>query len=754
MKNIIRLSKEVKNALNLRKPIVSLESTIISHGLPYPQNLEMAQSVEDILREHKVTPATCAFINGVPHVGLSTSQIHQFAELPRDSITKVSRRDIGYVMANKLNGGTTIASTMILSHLMGIKFFATGGLGGVHRDVPGQFSMDVSADITELGRTPVSVICAGPKSILDIDKTLEFLETQGVFVGTFNEDRKPVSELKIPGFYCRESSVASPFAFGSFGEAAKIVHNQQLMSLQSGNVFCIPPPKETALESQFIDNIIDKANDKARVDGISGKQLTPYLLSEIASATKGKSVDCNISLVKNNARAAAVIANEYYKLEKATEDKNATESIENGGTVARTGEPKPHGAIHADTDPSVNLLVVGSVALDTISTMTTQTKLKDSNIGKITNSIGGVGYNLALASSYISNSTKFISRIGTDFAGDTIAHQIEHQGVINVKLTKGSCNSAQYSCVHDEKGDLIVACADMSIIEDTEFSQQVIEEINQIQPRVVLMDCNLSSKSIGNIIEHFQGRASSPNFIVEPTSYVKAERLGKVKLSTFPHNKIKLVTPTIEELNTMYESMEKHHRFDLDRWFPILDAMNIDASMRDKLNQIDASLYAKGVFQQCFHLLPFFQNVLVKLGDRGAMLASIVVNHKDLKSVPTTSKYKPTATVVNDVSSKLGVVVEYFAAPKQNQDLSIVNVTGAGDTMVGYLAARLASEWDVATATDAGDGRGALGVSWLDCEVKSCEQVWKKWEDIYKAQLASGLTLLSENSVSDKISRL
>lgn len=315
MKNILQLSKEVKNALNLRKPVVSLESTIISHGLPYPQNLEMARSVEEILRDHKVTPATCAFINGTPHVGLSTSQIQQFAESPRNAVTKVSRRDIGYVMANKLNGGTTIALTMILSHLAGIKFFATGGLGGVHRDAPGgQFSMDVSADLTELGRTPVSVICAGPKSILDIERTLEFLETQGVYVGTYNEDRKLALELKIPGFYCRESSVASPFGFDSLANAAEIVYNQQLMGLQSGNVFCIPPPRETALDSNFINEIIDKANEKARVQGVSGKQLTPFLLSEIARETQGKSVDCNISLVKNNARAAAMIANEYYKL--------------------------------------------------------------------------------------------------------------------------------------------------------------------------------------------------------------------------------------------------------------------------------------------------------------------------------------------------------------------------------------------------------------------------------------------------------
>ena len=179
-RSLLRISQEVRQALFEKRPVVSLESTIISHGLPYPQNIEMAKSVEQVLRDNGVVPATCAFIDGVPHVGLDN-----FEQL-RNAV-KVSRRDIGYVMANKLNGGTTIALTMILSHLAGIKVFATGGLGGVHRD--GQYTMDVSADLTELGRTPVSVVCAGPKSILDIGLTMEYLETQGVLLGRITPKR-------------------------------------------------------------------------------------------------------------------------------------------------------------------------------------------------------------------------------------------------------------------------------------------------------------------------------------------------------------------------------------------------------------------------------------------------------------------------------------------------------------------------------------------------------------------------------------
>lgn len=265
----------------------------------------MAQSVEETIRENGGIPATCAFIDGKPHVGLSESQLISLAE--STSANKVSRRDIGYVMANKQNGGTTIALTMILSHMAGIKVFATGGLGGVHRD--GQFTMDVSADLTELGRTPVSVVCAGPKSILDIGLTLEYLETQGVFVGTYKQGN-------IPGFYTQDSGFKSPYSFQTFSEAASIVHNQNnVMGLTSGSLFCIPPPSETAMPREVIDKIILDANNEAKDLKISGKELTPFLLSKIAQVTKGESVKSNIQLVLNNARAATEIAKELAFLE-------------------------------------------------------------------------------------------------------------------------------------------------------------------------------------------------------------------------------------------------------------------------------------------------------------------------------------------------------------------------------------------------------------------------------------------------------
>ncbi|CUM66798.1 uncharacterized protein PRCAT00004480001 [Priceomyces carsonii] len=308
----LKISEEVKQALSEKRPVVSLESTIYTHGFPYPENYSLAKEVEKVVKNSGAVPATCGFIKGKPVVGLDTQELAYLTE--QRSANKVSRRDIGYTISKEVNGGTTIALTMILSNLAGINVFATGGLGGVHRD--GQFTMDISADLTELGRTPVAVVCSGPKSILDIERTMEYLETQGVFVGTYNDDNR--AEVQVPGFYTRESGVLSPYAFSSFREAASIILNSKSMMLNSGHLFCIPPPKDIALESNYIDLIIEAANISAKEKAITGKRLTPYLLKQIAEATNGRSVTCNYDFVLNNAKCGSEIAKELCKLEKVS----------------------------------------------------------------------------------------------------------------------------------------------------------------------------------------------------------------------------------------------------------------------------------------------------------------------------------------------------------------------------------------------------------------------------------------------------
>ncbi|EGV60388.1 hypothetical protein CANTEDRAFT_127580 [Yamadazyma tenuis ATCC 10573] len=301
------VSEEVQQALAQNKPVVSLESTILTHGFPYPENLSLGEQFEKAVRQEGGVPATIAFLKGVPHVGLSSSQLIELTENSKTAV-KVSRRDIGHVMAKKLYGATTIASTSILSCMAGISVFGTGGLGGVHKE--GQFTMDVSNDLVELGRNPITVVCAGPKSILDIGLTMEYLETQGVYVTTYNEFKDPIDTVEIPGFYARKSGIKSPNAFESFGEIADIIRHQRLMNLESGNLVCIPPPSDFAMDSGVIGKIIEDAYEEAKHLGIKGKEITPFLLLKIGEMTKGKSLDSNKHFVLNNIKCATKIASE------------------------------------------------------------------------------------------------------------------------------------------------------------------------------------------------------------------------------------------------------------------------------------------------------------------------------------------------------------------------------------------------------------------------------------------------------------
>jgi len=295
-------SKEVKEALKSGKPIVALESTIISHGMPYPKNLEVARRLENIIREYGVVPATIAIIKGKIKVGLTKSEL-EFMAISKE-IVKASRRDLAVIVAKGLSGATTVAATMIIAEMAGIKVFVTGGIGGVHRGVEKTF--DISADLQELARTSVAVVCAGAKAILDLALTLEYLETMGVPVIGFGSE-------ELPAFYSRESGLKIDYMVNDETEAAKIIKAKQDLGLKGGIIIANPIPKEYALSLTYTNEVIDRALKAARRAGIKGKKLTPFLLDKIKELTSGKSLKANIELVKNNARVGAKIARELKK---------------------------------------------------------------------------------------------------------------------------------------------------------------------------------------------------------------------------------------------------------------------------------------------------------------------------------------------------------------------------------------------------------------------------------------------------------
>ena len=306
LKNYLEVSEEVKHALENNIPVVALESTIISHGMPYPQNVETALKVESIVRENGCIPATTAIINGKLKAGLTKDEIELLGKEGL-KVSKVSRRDIPYIVANKLNGASTVATTMIIASLAGIKIFATGGIGGVHRGA--ETTMDISADLQELANTNVAVVCAGAKSILDLGLTLEYLETNGVPV-LGNQTKE------LPAFYTRKSGFELDYAINSPAEFANVLKSKWDLGLNGGVVIANPIPEEYSMDYDVISKAINESVDEAEKLGIHGKQTTPFLLDKIQKITAGKSLEANIQLVFNNVRLATQIATELSKLNK------------------------------------------------------------------------------------------------------------------------------------------------------------------------------------------------------------------------------------------------------------------------------------------------------------------------------------------------------------------------------------------------------------------------------------------------------
>jgi len=300
MKQYLSFTDEVREALEKNLPIVALETTIISHGMPYPQNIEMAKEVEQIIRDNGAVPATIGLMDGKIKIGLTDEELERFAT--DQSVEKVSRRDFPYILATGKIGATTVAATMIAAEMAGIKVFATGGIGGVHRE--GEITWDVSADLTELAQTNVAVVCAGAKSILDIGRTLEYLETQGVPVVGYRCE-------KFPSFYSRESEYGVDFTLDTPEAVGTLLDTKWKLGLQGGLVIANPVPEADALDYGQIGAVIEKALAEAKEKGISGKQVTPFLLDKVKQLTVGKSLQTNIALVKHNAQVAAQIAAAY-----------------------------------------------------------------------------------------------------------------------------------------------------------------------------------------------------------------------------------------------------------------------------------------------------------------------------------------------------------------------------------------------------------------------------------------------------------
>jgi pseudouridine-5'-phosphate glycosidase len=297
MPTILELSPEVNAALQENRAVVALESTLITHGLPYPANVETALAMEAAVRDSGAVPATIAVLRGRPTIGISTSEIERLGKIIDGSVRKCSRRDLATAVALREDGATTVAGTMLLAHMAGIRVFATGGIGGVHRGA----AFDVSADLTELGRTAVAVVCSGAKSILDLPLTLEVLETQGVAVIGYGTDT-------LPAFYTYSSGLPLSACVNTAQEAAQILQAQRMLGLQSGTIFAVPVPKDEELGQEEAESAIVQATAEAEAQGVHGAKVTPFVLARVAELTEGSSRKANVALLVNNARVAGEIS--------------------------------------------------------------------------------------------------------------------------------------------------------------------------------------------------------------------------------------------------------------------------------------------------------------------------------------------------------------------------------------------------------------------------------------------------------------
>jgi pseudouridine-5'-phosphate glycosidase len=548
------ISPEVRDALDKQLPIVALESTIITHGMPFPQNIEVARKVEDTVRASGAVPATIAIIDGAFKVGLEAGDFSRLGDLTnkdnKDATTKIfkaSRRDLAHIAAKKLTAGTTVSATMILAHMAGIRVFATGGIGGVHRGV--EATMDISADLFELEKTPVCVVCAGAKSILDIPKTLEVLESHGVPTVGYKTDT-------FPAFYTTSSGVKVPIRADSPTEIAQLMYNQMdWLNLNAGIVVGVPNPEPVGNEAE-VEALIAETVIEAAEAGITGAAITPHLLGVLEKSTDGDTLRANVALVLNNAAIASQIASEYISL-KTTTSRFVPKSQEptivksnkmpsSTASSAATQTPPTAATLSNDREggiefiiPSRNMeyppiVIVGGAVVDTISTSSVKIDINTSNPGVTHSSFGGVGRNIAegiarLVPSSLTRTVSLVSAVADDGAGMGLLKHAASIGVdvshmLRVCQQDGSIkdftsdrtiharaiahsqpklldvpNTATYTAIHDVNGDLAVGIADMRIftVLDPTYIQRLAGLIRS--SRIVITDGNITPETLGAV---------------------------------------------------------------------------------------------------------------------------------------------------------------------------------------------------------------------------------------------------------------
>ncbi|PWY69188.1 IdgA domain protein [Aspergillus sclerotioniger CBS 115572] len=712
--NLFKVSEEVRDAVATGKPVVALESTIYTHGFPYPESVALASLLESVVRVNGAVPATIGILSGEARVGLNTEELVELASTAeKKNAMKVSRRDLGYICGlglagKRLHGGTTVSGTMVLAHLAGIKVFGTGGLGGVHRG--GENSMDISADLTELGRTPVAVVSSGCKSFLDIPRTLEYLETEGVCVGTFADDRQ--GSVDFPAFYTRDSGLKSPKVIQNEAEAAAIVYAQSQIPVSSGILLANPVPLEHSVPKNEMDDIIDEALRLAEVEGYHGSDNTPFVLSKIKELSGGKSVIANRALVEANVKRATNVAVELSKLERSGGSLNERHMPAISVTSRADQATSETDLEHSPSQDSLkhlakaDVLVAGSLAIDLscdfapAEVTSTTPALQTSNRAVIGQSLGGVGHNVAIAAKYLDSSVLFCSVVGDDLSGQTALTSLQQEGLstsgIKILPASSGARTAQYVAVNDAKKDLVVAMADMGIME---LPEQTLDfdgfwepMMSRAQPQWAVVDANWNAEILGKWVALTKKHGARVAF--EPVSTAKSRRLFGSAIGPsdcVPNHSINLAAPNQLELAAMYMTAREGGLFDSEGWWHIIDAMGMSASgSRERLVAMtSAMLVDQGIPQQSIQLLPFIPCIVTKLGPQGVLLTQLLRPGDARLTSPESAPYilSRASTAEGGVG---GVYLRLFPPAAVLEEAEIVSVNGAGDTLLGAVVTGLA----------------------------------------------------------------
>ncbi|KAJ7634255.1 Indigoidine synthase A like protein-domain-containing protein [Mycena polygramma] len=660
----IDIHAEVQDALATGIPVVALETALTTHGLPPPINLQVTRDLEAVVRSTGCIPATIGVVAGRVKIGLQNSDLERLADVNRNPRSvKISRRDIAPAIALKADGGTSTALARTFRYMVLRRHYHF--LGGVHRGA--ETSMDISADLHELTRCPVGLVSAGIKSILDIGRTLEYLETLGVPVIPYSNTRD------FPAFFSPRSGFQSPWNVNDPAVAARMLYSQWQLGMENGALIAVPIPEEYAKEGEAIQQAVNQAVLESDENGMSkrGKDVTPWLLARVAELTKDESIDSNIALLKNTALIGLVLC------------------VEGSNIPAHV---------------PAKVVVVGSAALD----ISAQTKAMISGVGlhstspgTVTMGLGGVARNIAEACHRVGTPALLIAGVGSDSWGRILSDETKAIGMRTDGFME-SKGTAVCSLFLDGSGNLVGGVADMDITEKLDVGL-ILREISRNMPEVVALDGNLSSQTIQEIVDHCVDQKIPVLF--EPTSITKSERILPALEQSMKKGfdaAVSFFTPNLLELRHIHaKAREDSGLTSSPLWWSVVDKLALGDAFRLDMAQLArrgicddtttgqtlAFLVEEGIAQMAIALTPFFRLMFIKCGDRG-VVGVIRLSGKDAQTSEwARERSNPGRRYVvahADAGNEILVVMHFPPHPT-----TVVNSTGAGDSFVGALLASL-----------------------------------------------------------------